>query len=412
MGRTPCCDQKGLRKGAWTAEEDQILFSYIKQHGEGGWRHLPQKAGLSRCGKSCRLRWANYLRPGIKRGEFSPEEEQTIIRLHAILGNRWSIISRHLYRRTDNEVKNYWNTRLKKRGTTEINSKDSPVRHKTNDDDSSDNGNIIINSTAISEENIINNYSNSDNVTKEASTSSPSSSSSTTDYVLNRGLQNLMSPISITTTTTTNSKGLATISTSLDTEISSNSLQMNKGISTDTASSSVSTSIKACGDDHLNVSRTTSSTASASSRALLNKIASKLNQINLGTIIGMGSGGSGGARDGVEHRTMDYSSPNFCCTPSIDDNINSITSYNVEDLLEEAECQQSMEMLHFDDHISSNATLEAEDNSLVDDTNTSNFNYFDDAKDGGKSANISLDEQLLLPNHFSMDCLEDVLRYM
>uniref|UniRef100_A0A803QYV3 Uncharacterized protein n=1 Tax=Cannabis sativa TaxID=3483 RepID=A0A803QYV3_CANSA len=97
MGRTPCCDQKGLRKGAWTAEEDQILFSYIKQHGEGGWRHLPQKAGLSRCGKSCRLRWANYLRPGIKRGEFSPEEEQTIIRLHAILGNKYISIYLFLY---------------------------------------------------------------------------------------------------------------------------------------------------------------------------------------------------------------------------------------------------------------------------------------------------------------------------
>ncbi|CAN1312468.1 Transcription factor MYB28 [Linum perenne] len=115
MGRTPCCNVDGLKKGAWTSDEDQKLVSYIQEHGEGGWRTLPLKAGLQRCGKSCRLRWANYLRPDIKRGEFSPEEEQRIIELHASLGNRWSAIARHLPKRTDNEIKNYWNTHLKKR---------------------------------------------------------------------------------------------------------------------------------------------------------------------------------------------------------------------------------------------------------------------------------------------------------
>ncbi|KAL8035515.1 hypothetical protein ABFX02_12G101900 [Erythranthe guttata] len=117
MGRSPCCDKLGMKKGPWTPEEDNKLFSYIKQHGHGSWRSLPPKAGLRRCGKSCRLRWINYLRPDIKRGKFSFQEEQTIIHLHAFLGNRWSAIASHLPKRTDNEIKNYWNTHLKKRLT-------------------------------------------------------------------------------------------------------------------------------------------------------------------------------------------------------------------------------------------------------------------------------------------------------
>lgn len=115
MGRSPCCDKVGLKKGPWTPEEDQKLLAYIEEHGHGSWRALPVKAGLQRCGKSCRLRWTNYLRPDIKRGKFSLQEEQTIIQLHALLGNRWSAIATHLPKRTDNEIKNYWNTHLKKR---------------------------------------------------------------------------------------------------------------------------------------------------------------------------------------------------------------------------------------------------------------------------------------------------------
>ncbi|BAF09143.1 transcription factor MYB106 [Oryza sativa Japonica Group] len=116
MGRSPCCEKEaGLKKGPWTPEEDQKLLAYIEQHGHGCWRSLPTKAGLRRCGKSCRLRWTNYLRPDIKRGKFTLQEEQTIIQLHALLGNRWSAIATHLPKRTDNEIKNYWNTHLKKR---------------------------------------------------------------------------------------------------------------------------------------------------------------------------------------------------------------------------------------------------------------------------------------------------------
>ncbi|KAF3431494.1 hypothetical protein FNV43_RR26225 [Rhamnella rubrinervis] len=117
MGRSPCCSKVGLKKGPWTPEEDQKLLAYIEQHGHGSWRALPANAGLQRCGKSCRLRWTNYLRPDIKRGKFSLQEEQTIIQLHALLGNRWSAIASHLPKRTDNEIKNHWNTHLKKRLT-------------------------------------------------------------------------------------------------------------------------------------------------------------------------------------------------------------------------------------------------------------------------------------------------------
>ncbi|XP_020218894.1 transcription factor MYB106 [Cajanus cajan] len=131
MGRSPCCDKIGLKKGPWTPEEDQKLLAYIEEHGHGSWRALPAKAGLQRCGKSCRLRWTNYLRPDIKRGKFSLQEEQTIIQLHALLGNRWSAIATHLPKRTDNEIKNYWNTHLKKRLTK---MGIDPVTHKPKND--------------------------------------------------------------------------------------------------------------------------------------------------------------------------------------------------------------------------------------------------------------------------------------
>nr|BAP39802.1 R2R3 MYB transcription factor [Vitis vinifera] len=115
MGRSPCCSKEGLNRGAWTVVEDKILTEYIKVHGEGRWRNLPKKAGLKRCGKSCRLRWLNYLRPDIKRGNISHDEEDLIVRLHKLLGNRWSLIAGRLPGRTDNEIKNYWNTNLVKK---------------------------------------------------------------------------------------------------------------------------------------------------------------------------------------------------------------------------------------------------------------------------------------------------------
>ncbi|KAJ8491431.1 hypothetical protein OPV22_013152 [Ensete ventricosum] len=117
MGRRPCCSKEGLNRGAWSAFEDRVLSEYIKTHGEGKWRDLPKRAGLKRCGKSCRLRWLNYLRPDIKRGNISEDEESLIIKLHRLLGNRWSLIAGRLPGRTDNEIKNYWNTNLSKKMT-------------------------------------------------------------------------------------------------------------------------------------------------------------------------------------------------------------------------------------------------------------------------------------------------------
>uniref|UniRef100_A0A453HQ75 Myb-related protein 306 n=1 Tax=Aegilops tauschii subsp. strangulata TaxID=200361 RepID=A0A453HQ75_AEGTS len=115
MGRPPCCDKLGVKKGPWTPEEDIILVSYIQEHGPGNWRSVPVSTGLMRCSKSCRLRWTNYLRPGIKRGNFTSHEEGVIVHLQSLLGNRWAAIASYLPRRTDNDIKNYWNTHLKKK---------------------------------------------------------------------------------------------------------------------------------------------------------------------------------------------------------------------------------------------------------------------------------------------------------
>ncbi|KAI4303794.1 hypothetical protein MLD38_039387 [Melastoma candidum] len=115
MVRPTCCDKISMKKGPWTPEEDIILVSYIQEHGPRNWISVPTNTGLTRCSKSCRLRWTNYLRPGIRRGNFNDHEESLIVHLQALLGNRWAAIASYLPQRTDNDIKNYWNTHLKKK---------------------------------------------------------------------------------------------------------------------------------------------------------------------------------------------------------------------------------------------------------------------------------------------------------
>ncbi|KAJ9174491.1 hypothetical protein P3X46_013129 [Hevea brasiliensis] len=140
MGKEKVSNNKAkLRKGLWSPEEDEKLIKYMLTNGQGCWSDIARNAGLQRCGKSCRLRWINYLRPDLKRGAFSPQEEELIIHLHSILGNRWSQIAARLPGRTDNEIKNFWNSALKKRlKIISNNNNNNPSTTSPNESDSSE----------------------------------------------------------------------------------------------------------------------------------------------------------------------------------------------------------------------------------------------------------------------------------
>ncbi|KAK3413082.1 myb-related protein 315 [Eucalyptus grandis] len=158
MGRQPCCDKVGLKRGPWTIEEDHKLISFIMNNGIHCWRTIPKLAGLLRCGKSCRLRWINYLRPDVKRGGFTEPEEDQIIQLHSRLGNRWSKIASHFPGRTDNEIKNHWNTRIKKK--LKLLGLD-PVTHQPIQEDEN-NAQEIVNETDVDPNSITEGSSHSD----------------------------------------------------------------------------------------------------------------------------------------------------------------------------------------------------------------------------------------------------------
>lgn len=149
MGRSPCCEKAHTNKGAWTKEEDDRLIAYIRAHGEGCWRSLPKAAGLLRCGKSCRLRWINYLRPDLKRGNFTEEEDELIIKLHSLLGNKWSLIAGRLPGRTDNEIKNYWNTHIRRKL---LNRGIDPATHRPINEAAQDATTISFAASAVKEE--------------------------------------------------------------------------------------------------------------------------------------------------------------------------------------------------------------------------------------------------------------------
>ncbi|RZR93519.1 hypothetical protein BHM03_00022065 [Ensete ventricosum] len=233
MGRRPCCDKLGVKKGPWSAEEDKKLISFILTKGHCCWRAVPKLAGLLRCGKSCRLRWTNYLRPDLKRGLLSPAEEQLVIDLHARLGNRnshlflcfscvlrhhilqrsisgyrsssdhcslllrfklttsmlhdnylnltpcrWSKIAAMLPGRTDNEIKNLWNTHIKKKL---VKMGVDPVTHKPLDKQANS---VSSQSTATTEsksDRPLQSRGTDGQIQSSENTSSPTETSSNTD---------------------------------------------------------------------------------------------------------------------------------------------------------------------------------------------------------------------------------------
>ncbi|KAH7838157.1 hypothetical protein Vadar_022689 [Vaccinium darrowii] len=115
MGRPPCRDKVGIKKGSrWTRQEDIILTSYVQELVPEDWDSVPRNTGLLRSSESCKHRWMKYLRPGVNRENFTPREEEIISSMQAQIGNKWASIALFLPQRTNVDIKYHWNYHLKK----------------------------------------------------------------------------------------------------------------------------------------------------------------------------------------------------------------------------------------------------------------------------------------------------------